>query len=354
MLSGNDLKRFSRQIILPNFGEEAQLALKNTSVLIIGLGGLGGPAATYLASAGIGKLAIVEYDTVSESNLHRQVLFSTEDIGFEKIKVGAKKLKKLYPDLQIDEYPEKLTSKNALEIFINYDIVVDASDNFPTRYLVNDACEILNKPFVFAAIHQWEAQIAVFNHKGSTTYRDLFPEPPQDGSVEDCSTAGVLGPLAGMVGSLQAMEVIKLSTKKGQPLINQILLINLEEMFFSKIKIKKIINRPHVEKLIDYEVFCGIQQDSDSISKEDFFNLEPSDYVLIDVRSIQERDLLDIGGHHIPLDELEDYTFGKTEHKMYVFYCSTGKRAKEAVRVFKQKFPKLISFYISSNIEDLI
>jgi sulfur-carrier protein adenylyltransferase/sulfurtransferase len=333
MLSNTDLKQFSRQIILPNFGVATQEKLKAAKVLVIGCGGLGGPAALFLTAAGVGQLGLIDFDVVSLSNLHRQVLFTTEDISHKKVKIAQERLSKLYPAAEIIAYDTKLSSDNALEIFKNYDLIVDGSDNFPTRYLVNDACEILNKPYVYAAIHQFEAQLATFNLSGSATYRDVFATPPPPHMAPDCSTGGVLGALAGTVGSMQALEAIKIITGVGANLANTMLLMEFGEMYFKKITIKKDQSRKPITELIDYEYFCGISSENFElgISKTAFLNLNPLEYKLIDIRTDQERDIFDIGGEHIELNDDLDIFTNKINQKPTIFYCATGKRSKALV-----------------------
>jgi sulfur-carrier protein adenylyltransferase/sulfurtransferase len=330
MLTDTDLKQFSRQIILPNFGLEAQKKLKASRVLVIGCGGLGGPAALFLVAAGVGNMGIIDFDVVSLSNLHRQVLFTTDDIGQKKVEIAKIRLSKLYPDAKIIAFDEKLSSQNALEILKNYDLIVDGSDNFPTRYLVNDACEILNKPFVYAAIHQFEAQLAIFNYEGSATYRDIFATPPPPHMAPNCSTGGVLGALAGTVGSMQALEAIKIITGVGNTLKNTMLLMEFGEMYFKKISINKNTERKTVTALIDYDIFCGLNSETANlrISKIAFLNLNPLEYRLIDIRTEQERDIFDIGGEHVEMEEAEEFFESLKEEKTIIFYCATGRRSK--------------------------
>lgn len=343
--------RYARQVILPEMGIEGQRKLSNSSVLIIGCGGLGGPVLTYLAAAGVGTIALVEFDTIAESNLHRQVIFDTKDIGKRKIEVAVQKIKDLNPLIKTELYPEGLNNDNALEIFSKYDLIIDGSDNFPTRYLVNDACEILNKPFIYGAIHQMEGQISVFNLNGSTTYRDLFNSPPSPETAPNCATGGVLGPVAGVIGSLQALEAIKIISGIGKPLVDQILLVHFSEMIFRKMKIKKNLTRSKVEKLINYEAFCssGIKSPL-AIYKNEFVEL--SNIALIDIRENYEHEEFNIGGANIPLDEFRIEKL--RENQKIVLYCSSGKRSKILATKIKAKNPLLDVYYLDCSLKEFI
>lgn len=354
MLSDNDLKQFARQIVLPGFGVAAQEKLKTAKVLVIGCGGLGGPAALFLTAAGVGTIGIIDFDVVSLSNLHRQVLFTTEDIGQKKVIVTQQRLQKLYPASQIVAYAERLSADNALDIFMSFDVIVDGSDNFSTRYLVNDACEILQKPFVYAAIHQFEAQLATLNLAGSSTYRDMFETPPPPHLAPDCSTGGVLGALAGTVGSMQSLEAIKIITGVGKPLINTLLLMEFGDMFFKKIKIKKNPNRTAIIELIDYDVFCGTKtQTRDlAISKTDFLNLNPLEYSLFDIRTDQERDLFDIGGEHVDPSDIDEEFLKNNNVRTLIFYCASGMRSKSLVSNLLSQFPEANVLYLNASLEE--
>ncbi len=354
MLSDTDLKQFARQIILPGFGVTAQEKLKAAKVLVIGCGGLGGPAALFLTAAGVGTLGLIDFDIVSLSNLHRQVLFNTEDIGLKKVYVAQQRLQKLYPQVIINAYEQRLNTDNALDIFKKYDLIVDGSDNFPTRYLVNDTCEILQKPFVYAAIHQFEAQIATFNLAGSATYRDVFASPPPPHLAPDCSTGGVLGALAGTIGSMQALEAIKIITGLGTPLINTLLLMEFSDMFFKKIAVKKNPGRTTITELIDYEYFCGTyKQDHElAITKTDFLGLNPLEYLLFDIRTLQERDLFDIGGQHIDPDDIAETIFTENPAKTLIFYCASGHRSKALTTQLKKRIPTADIRYLDAHLEE--
>jgi sulfur-carrier protein adenylyltransferase/sulfurtransferase len=352
MLSSAEKLRYARQTVLPGFGTSAQETLKNSKVLIVGCGGLGGPAALYLTSAGIGTLGLIDSDEVSLSNLQRQIIFKEKDLGLNKAKQAKKNLKDLNSAIKINTYLENLNAKNALEIIANYDIVVDGSDNFPTKYLINDACEILKKPFVFAAIHQFEAQISSCNVNGSSTYRDIFPEPPSPEMAPDCSTAGVLGALAGTIGSLQALEVIKILTAHKKPLINTLLVIDLGEMYFTKLRIKKNPDRVPAEKLIDYEKFCGIKKTSNSLSKTEFLSLKDTEYILVDVRTEAERNQFHIGGKHIIYDDLNSFFERYDSANQVILYCASGVRAQKYAEELSMKFSSIDIKYLKASLSD--
>lgn len=263
-LSNAEIRRYGRHLIMPEFGMDGQRRLKASSVLLIGTGGLGSPLALYLTAAGVGRIGLVDYDTVDESNLQRQVVHGISTVGKSKIESAAQRMRDLNPDIQIDKYEIPLTSENALEIMEPYDIIIDGTDNFPTRYLVNDACVKLGKPNVYGSILRFEGQLSVFYAEEGPCYRCMFPEPPPPGLVPSCAEAGVLGVLPGTIGTMQATEAIKLITGIGQPMVGRMLLYDALEMSFTTIKVRKDPNCPvcgipadQVE-LIDYEEFCGV------------------------------------------------------------------------------------------------
>ncbi|GIW24010.1 molybdopterin-synthase adenylyltransferase MoeB [Meiothermus sp.] len=264
MWSKEELDRYARHIVLPGVGGAGQARLKQSSVLVVGAGGLGSPVLMYLAAAGVGRLGIVEMDRVALSNLQRQVLFDTEHIGQPKAEVARARLNGLNPHIEIHTHTLKLDSHNALEILAPYDLVVDCSDNFPTRYLVNDACVLLDKPLVYGAIHQFEGQLSVFHYQGGPCYRCLFPNPPQPGTVPNCSEAGVFGVLPGVIGSLMATEALKLLLGQGEVLSGKLLLYDGLQARFSHIRFSRrqdclvCGDQPSVTTLQDYELFCGI------------------------------------------------------------------------------------------------
>ncbi|NTW49999.1 MAG: molybdopterin-synthase adenylyltransferase MoeB [Chlorobiales bacterium] len=263
-LSNDEITRYSRHLLIPEFGIEGQKKLKQASVLIVGAGGLGSPVAMYLAAAGIGKLGIVEYDTVDGSNLQRQLLYRTSDIGRPKAEAAKDTIKAINPFVDVQLYSVPLTSRNALEIFSGYDVIVDGSDNFPTRYLVSDACVMLHKPNVYGSIFRFEGQVSIFHAEKGACYRCLYPEPPPPDLVPSCAEAGVLGVLPGIIGSLQAIETIKLITGIGEPLLNRLLLFDALRMKFQELRLGKnpdcavCSDHPKITALIDYEHFCGM------------------------------------------------------------------------------------------------
>src|SRR3989475_2139130 len=263
-LSKEEILRYSRHLIMPEVGMEGQLKLKQAKVLLVGAGGLGAPLGLYLAAAGVGRLGLVDFDVVDFTNLQRQVTFSTSDVGRPKLEAAQKRLSGLNPEIQIDTYETRLTSQNALEILREYDIIVDGTDNFPTRYLVNDACILLGKPNVYGSIFRFEGQVTVFGMPDGPCYRCLYPEPPPPGLVPSCAEGGVLGVLPGIVGSIQAMETIKLILGSGDHLVGRLLLFDGRKMQFRELVLEKDPDcpvcgiHPTVTSLIDYEAFCGV------------------------------------------------------------------------------------------------
>ena len=263
-LSNQEIARYSRHLILPEINIEGQKKLKASKVLLIGAGGLGSPLAMYLAAAGVGRIGIVDFDVVDESNLQRQLLHGTEDVGRPKIDSAAERIKSINPHVQVDKHVLQLSSANALDLFKDYDVVADGTDNFPTRYLVNDACVLTGKPNVYASIFRWEGQVSVFGMPGGPDYRDLYPEPPPPGMVPSCAEGGVFGVLPGIVGCLQATEVLKLLTGVGKPLVGKLLLFDALSMTLRVVKVRPNPDKPPIRELIDYEQFCGIPQARDA------------------------------------------------------------------------------------------
>src|SRR6201999_109903 len=265
-LNNEEIRRYSRHLILPEVGMAGQKKIRSTSVLCIGAGGLGSPIAMYLAAAGIGKIGIVDFDTVDFSNLQRQIIHTTADVGRSKAESAKETIEQINPNVEVVIHNTRLTSENALEIIAQYDIVVDGTDNFPTRYLTNDACVLLKKPNVYGSIFRFEGQASVFApHLGGPCYRCLYPEPPPPGMVPSCAEGGVLGVLPGIIGCIQATEILKLAIGKGTPLIGRLLLFNALDMKFRELKLRRDTqcpicgNIPTIKELIDYEVFCGIE-----------------------------------------------------------------------------------------------
>ncbi len=354
-LTKDDYERYSRHLILPEVGMEGQKRLKVASVLCIGTGGLGSPLLLYLAAAGVGRIGIVDFDVVDTSNLQRQVIHGTSWVGKPKIESAKNRIHEINPYCQVDLYETRLSSENALEILAPYDIVVDGTDNFPTRYLVNDACVLLNKPNVYGSIFRFEGQATVFNYEGGPNYRDLFPEPPPPGMVPSCAEGGVLGILPGIIGLIQATETVKIIMGQGTTLSGRLLLYNALEMKFRELKLRPNPIRPVIEKLIDYEQFCGIpqakaeeakqQMESEEMTVRDLKELLDSgakDFVLLDVRNPHEYDIAKIPGSVlVPLPEIENGNgVAKVKeilngHRL-IAHCKLGGRSAKALVILKE------------------
>ncbi|MBF2008594.1 molybdopterin-synthase adenylyltransferase MoeB [Chlorogloeopsis fritschii PCC 9212] len=354
-LTKDDYERYSRHLILPEVGVEGQKRLKAASVLCIGTGGLGSPLLLYLAAAGIGRIGIVDFDIVDASNLQRQVIHGTSWVGKPKIESAKNRILEINPYCQVDLYETRLSSENALDIIRPYDIVVDGTDNFPTRYLVNDACVLLNKPNVYGSIFRFEGQATVFNYEGGPNYRDLYPEPPPPGMVPSCAEGGVLGVLCGIIGTIQATETVKIILGKGTTLSGRLLLYNALEMTFRELKLRPNPIRPVIEKLIDYEQFCGIPQAKAEEEKQQMEILEMTvqelkqlldsnadDFVLLDVRNPHEYEIAKIPGSVlVPLPDIENGE-GVTKVKeilnghRLVVHCKSGMRSAKALGILKQ------------------
>ena len=309
-LTPEEVRRYSRHLILPDIGMEGQKKLKAASVLLIGAGGLGSPLAMYLAAAGVGRLGLVDYDIVDYTNLQRQLLYTTADVGRSKLEAAKERIQALNPHVQIDTYEEPLTSANALRLFEPYDIIIDGTDNFPTRYLVNDACVMLGKPNVYGSIFRFEGQVSVFHAQEGPCYRCLYPEPPPPGVVPSCAEGGVLGILPGIVGTLQASEAVKLITGAGETMIGRLLLFDALLMEFTELKLRKNPNcnvcgaNPTVTELIDYEQFCGMP----AHDRSEFSTLEEESPM--QVRQLSPADLkarLDNGDNLFILDVREPH-----------------------------------------------
>jgi len=343
-LSPEETERYGRHLILPSFGLEAQLKLKNSSVLVIGAGGLGCPVLQYLAAAGVGHIGIVDFDKIEESNLQRQILFSIDDIGKPKALVAKSKLERLNPHIKITAFETRLTRENVFELFENFDLIADGTDNFATRYLVNDACVLSKKTNVFASIFRFEGQVSVFNYlkKDDTrgvNYRDLFPEPPAAGLIPNCAEGGVLGVLPGIIGSMQANEVIKVLTGVGEPLVDRIFIFDAESFSSHILKIKK---NPDVKikELLDYEEICGISTPKvQEISVEEFQKLKNSgaDFQLIDVREPNEFSIKNLGGELIPLGQILAQAEKISTSKKVIIHCKSGARSARAIELLRAK-----------------
>jgi adenylyltransferase/sulfurtransferase len=358
-LSNNEIARYSRHLILPEVGMEGQQKLKAAKVLCVGTGGLGAPLTYYLAAAGIGTLGLVDFDVVDESNLQRQIIHSTADVGRPKIDSAADKLQALNPHLKIVKHETMLTSENALDIIKDYDIVADGTDNFPTRYLVNDACVLSgNKPNAYASIFRFEGQASVFATKDGPCYRCLYPEPPPPGLVPSCAEGGVLGILPGLLGVIQATEVIKLILGKGESLIGRLLLVNSLDMRFRELKLRKNPDcpvcgtHPTVTKLIDYEQFCGIapepkrievngtqiQNGIPQISAADLKKRldNNDDLFVLDVREPHEYQIANLGAKLIPLGDLPQRAGELDKDREIVVHCKMGGRSQKAAEFLAQ------------------
>ncbi|MGF1669757.1 MAG: molybdopterin-synthase adenylyltransferase MoeB [Balneolaceae bacterium] len=356
-ISKEELAHYSRHLTIPEFGIDGQKKLKAAKVLAVGTGGLGAPMLQYLAAAGVGTIGIVDFDKVEASNLHRQVLFGKKDIGRPKVEVAKERLEDINPYINIVIHETRLTSENALEIIKPYDIVADGTDNFPTRYLINDATVMLNKPNVHGSIFQFEGQVSVFNYTDQAgargpNYRDLFPEPPPPGLVPDCAEAGVLGVLPGIIGCLQASEVIKLLIGAGEPLAGKLFLFDALTFKTRTVRISKNPDNPltgtnpTIKELIDYESFCGISPESEKESEvpevtvHEYKNwiARGEDVQLIDVREPHEYEIAQIGGKLIPLNTILDNAGKISRDKKVVVHCKSGKRSEKAIRQLRENY----------------
>jgi len=353
LFNSSELKRYSRHFTLPEVGKPGQELLKKSSVVVIGAGGLGSPVLYYLAATGVGKIGIIDNDLVDESNLQRQIMFDIHDINTNKAKTAAQKLKDLNPWVEIEAFQERLTSQNALQLLTKYDIVVDGSDNLPTKYLLNDACVILGKPLVYGSIYRFEGQVSVFNYQNGPDYRDLFPEPPPPNMVPDCSTGGVLGILPGVIGSLQANEVIKIILGKGEILAGTLLIVELLDLSFKKIRFQKDKNKKPLSELIDYEHFCNETNTIKSIpTMKELSVTELKEMLdrgealqLIDVREPYEREIASIGGELIPLSSIVQNAEKIQKDKKVIFYCRSGKRSATAIQALQKQDSELKELY---------
>jgi len=345
-----ELERYSRHLIIPEFNIEGQRKLKEARVLVVGAGGLGAPLLQYLTAAGVGTIGILDFDVVDESNLQRQVLFSTSDVGRPKVEAAVERLEGLNQHIEFIVHNTRLTSENALDIIVDYDIVADGTDNFPTRYLVNDACVLLEKTNVYASIYRFEGQVSVFNYVDSEgnagpNYRDLFPTPPPPGLVPSCAEGGVLGVLPGIIGSLQANEVIKVITGIGEPLSGRLFLLDALSFETRTLKIHKDTDTPDIVELIDYEGFCGLGTEQEvkavkEITVQELHALQDngSDFQLIDVREPYEYEIANIGAELIPLKAIEENSDQVATDKQVIIHCRSGKRSADAIRLLEAKF----------------
>ena len=346
-LSKEEILRYSRHLIMPEVGMDGQLKLKQAKVLLIGTGGLGAPLGLYLAAAGVGKLGLVDFDVVDFTNLQRQVTFGTSDVGRPKTVAARERLANMNPNIEIQAFDTKLTSENALELFKDFDIIVDGTDNFPTRYLVNDACILLGKPNVYGSIFRFEGQVTVFGAPAGPCYRCLYPEPPPPGLVPSCAEGGVLGVLPGIVGSLQALETIKLILGRGDGLAGRLLLFDALGLKFRELKLRRNPDCPicgdtrSIHALIDYYEFCGVRGEEVAASDLHVPEIAPhemakrlargDDLYILDVREPHEYQICNLKGHLIPLGELPRRVHELDSSREMVVHCRSGKRSADAV-----------------------
>lgn len=351
-LNKEEVLRYSRHLIMPEVGMEGQLKLKAARVLCIGAGGLGSPLAMYLAAAGVGTLGMVDFDVVDFTNLQRQIIHSTDDVGRKKLDSAEETLKGINPHLNIVKYDTRLSSTNALELFREFDVIADGTDNFPTRYLVNDACVLTGKPNVYGSIFRFEGQASVFATKAGPCYRCLYPEPPPPGLVPSCAEGGVLGILPGLVGVIQATETIKLILGKGEPLIGRLLLVDALGMKFRELKLRKNPEcpacgaHPTVTELIDYNEFCGIRGEETQTPVADIPLIDPvelkakldrgEDVFVLDVREPHEYQICNINGYLIPLGDLPKRVHELDSSREIVAHCRSGVRSGKAVEFLQQ------------------
>lgn len=353
-LSPNEVARYSRHLIMPEVGMEGQKRLKASSILLIGAGGLGSPLGLYLAAAGVGRLGLVDFDVVDFSNLQRQVLHGTEDVGRSKLASANDALKSINPEVQIDLYETHLTSENAFDIIKPYDLVIDGTDNFPTRYLVNDACVLLNKPNIYGSIFRFDGQASVFKPKEGPCYRCLYPEPPPPGEVPSCAEGGVLGILPGLVGCIQATEAVKLILGRGEPLIGRLLLYDALQMSFREFKVRRNKNcplcgdNPTIHELIDYEQFCGVRGEEEAapVSATGEITVEAlkkrldagEEVFILDVRNPPELEICAIeGSYKIPLPDLPMRYQELEPDQEIIVHCKSGVRSAKAINYLREQ-----------------
>lgn len=348
-LSLEELSRYSRHLSIPEFGIEGQLKLKEAKILVIGAGGLGSPCLLYLAAAGIGTIGIVDYDMVDESNLQRQILYSTHDIGKSKAQTAKVKLLELNPHIIIQVHNDEFDTKNALALIENYDVIIDGTDNFPTRYLVNDACVLAGKVLIYGSIFRFEGQVTVFNmpwEDGSRgpNYRDLYPEPPPPALIPNCAEGGVLGVLPGIIGSMQASEAIKVVTGIGEPLSGRVFIFDASSFTSRVLKIGRN-SRTSIEKLINYRQFCGLPKQKNHTSQMKEITVQElkqliddkADYQLIDVRESYENDIATLNGELIPMNTVFDNVDRISKDKKVIIHCRSGQRSGNIILALQEK-----------------
>lgn len=335
-LSREEQQQYSRHVLLDEIGISGQLLLKTAKVIVIGAGGLGCPVLQYLAAAGVGTLGIIDNDVVEQSNLQRQILFTQSDIGKNKATTAAKRLQALNPFVRFEIYEERLTKEIVIDLFEKYDIIVDGTDNFPSRYLINDAAVLCNKTLVFGSIFQFKGQVTVFNYQNGPTYRCLYPTPPAPETVANCSEVGVLGVLPGIIGCLQANEVLKIILGIGKVLTGKLLTFDALSLQQNLIYFQRIENAVLSFLAEDYHDFCGLEKQIDVITWEDF-KLKSDQFNVLDVRNIQERLVFSIASIHIPLTDLELRWIELPEDKSLLLICNSGVRSEEAMKVLRKK-----------------
>ena len=352
-LTRDEILRYSRHLIMPEVGIEGQQRLKDASVLLIGAGGLGSPLGLYLAAAGVGRLGIVDFDTVDFTNLQRQIIHRTEDVGRLKVESAKERINAVNPDVDVTAYNTKISRENIMELIRPYDIVIDGTDNFPTRYLVNDACVFQKKPNIYGSIFRFDGQATVFYPFKGPCYRCLYPEPPPPGMVPSCAEGGVLGVLPGIIGVIQATEAVKLIIGRGEPLIGRLLLYNALKMEFREVKLKRSADcpvcgdQPTVKELIDYEAFCGLARGEETDAAHTEYDLGPGEVqdilqkdtkvVLLDVRESHEFDIVRIeGARLLPLSELHLRTNELDTADTIITYCHHGQRSLQAIKTLQR------------------
>ncbi len=353
-LSDNELERYSRHLVIPEVGKAGQLKLKNAKVLMLGAGGLGSPISIYLAAAGVGTIGIMDFDVLSYSNLQRQILYSTNDVGHLKTELAKARLLEVNPSIDIKLHNEKLTRDNAFEIFGQYDIIADGTDNFAARYLVNDACVLLGKPFVYGSILRFDGQVTFFDPGTGPCYRCLYPEPPLAGDVPNCADGGVLGVLPGIIGAMQANEVIKYIIGKGELLTGRLLLLDALTMHVKEVKFSKdpacpiCGKKPQITELIDYEEFCNNINLKENMTEHHEWEITVEEYkkridageeiFLLDVREPHESKIASIGGVLIPMSELPERMneLPQDKNTEIVVYCRTGNRSHHVTLYLKE------------------
>lgn len=358
-LTNDEILRYSRHLIMPEVGMEGQLKLKAAKVLCIGAGGLGSPLAMYLAAAGVGTIGIVDFDVVDFTNLQRQIIHSTADVGRKKLDSAAETITGINPFVNVRKFETRLSSENALELFRDFDIIIDGTDNFPTRYLVNDACVLTGKPNVYGSIFRFEGQASVFATKEGPCYRCLYPEPPPPGLVPSCAEGGVLGILPGLVGVIQATEAIKLILGSGDTLIGRLLLVDALGMNFRQLRLKKnpecpaCGENPTITELIDYQEFCGIRGEEKPVTTA-VPEIQPAelkarldrgdDLFILDVREPHEYQICNLGGHLIPLGDLPKRVHELDSSREIIAHCKMGGRSAKAVDFLRQAgFKKVLN-----------